>query len=1206
MNGELPIGPEHRPDHPALRLDAACDRFEATWRQGRRPRIEDALDELPEPERLELLRALLELERELRRGAGEHPAPDESLGRFPQHTQLIAEVFTTSPPRVPAGQTLRMRSAVDDNLLFGILALQNNFVSRAAVVQAFHAWVADKSRPLAQVLRDRGDLDAAHAALLEALAREHLKLHGGDPQQSLAALSSLGSARDTLLGIADPEVTASLRRTAVGRPADPAAAPRVGAGVASSGVSRFRILRPHARGGLGEVFVAFDDELHREVALKKIRPGRADDPESRTRFMLEAEITGNLEHPGVVPVYGLGSYGDGRPFYAMRFVQGDSLKAAIARFHAADVPGRDPGERALALRGLLGRFLDVCDAIAYAHSRGVLHRDLKPGNIMLGKYGETLVVDWGLAKAVGQAAEGAGSAAEQALRPPSASGTAPTVAGVALGTPGFMSPERAAGELDRLGPRSDVYSLGATLYVLFAGRPPFDESDGDVEVVLGRVRAGEIVLPRRVKPGIPPALEAVCLQAMALRPEARYASARALAEDIEHWLADEPVSAWREPWPLQARRWAKRHRTAVAAAVVALVAGVVGLGAVVGVQARANVRLERANDQTKAALAQSEESRQQAEAVSTFLVAAFRSPDPSQDGRQVQVADLLDRASERLDKEFAGSQTTRGALLDTLGLTYRGLGLYDRAVSLHWKARAVREAALGADHLDTLISRIHLANADAEAGRLTEAIALFEATLELLEAKLGPDHLHTLASRNNLANAYQAAGRWTEAIALHEATLELTATKLGPDHPDTLAGLSNLAAAYYHAGRLSEAIPRFEATTKLREARLGPDHPDTLTSRDNLASAYADAGRLAEAIALHQSTLQRLESKLGPDHPDTLTSRNNLAGAYAEAGRLTEAIALFETTLRLREAKVGPDHPDTLISRNNLALAFAEAGRTAEAIALHEGTLKLYESKLGPDHPDTLTSRYNLASAYDDAGRLAEAIALLEGTVQRMEVKLGPDHPRTLDGRSNLASAYAEAGRLTEAIALFEATLELLEVKLGPDHLHTLSCRGALASAHESLSRWVEAERLRRDVLARRRKIDKPDNPLLADALALLGRNLLEQSRWSEAESLFREALAIREQATPDDWSRYNMVSLLGGALLGQDRYADAEPLVGAGYEGMKRREARMPVPERSRLREAAERILRLYERWNQADQVTAWKAKLGLRDLPAEVFAQP
>src|SRR5262249_45268433 len=151
-----------------------------------------------------------------------------------------------------------------------------------------------------------------------------------------------------------------------------------------SASTRFRPLRLHAKGGLGEVHLADDGELHRQVALKRIQADHADDPDSRHRFLREAEITGGLEHPGIVPVYGLGMDADGRPYYAMRFIKGESLKQAIEHFHQAEGPKRDPGERTLALRELLGRFVAVCNAVAYAHSRGVLHRDLKPDNVMLG------------------------------------------------------------------------------------------------------------------------------------------------------------------------------------------------------------------------------------------------------------------------------------------------------------------------------------------------------------------------------------------------------------------------------------------------------------------------------------------------------------------------------------------------------------------------------------------------------------------------------------------------------------------------------------------------------------------------------------------------------------------------------------------------------------------------------------------------------
>jgi WD40 repeat protein/serine/threonine protein kinase len=345
---------------------------------------------------------------------------------------------------------------------------------------------------------------------------------------------------------------------------DPQAATQARATSAAMAGMRFRIIRPHARGGLGEVFVARDEELGREVALKEIQGRHADDPTSRARFLLEAEVTGGLEHPGIVPVYGLGQYPDGRPYYAMRFIKGDSLKESIDRFHSADSGAGDPGERALEFRKLLGRFIDVCNAVAYAHSRGVLHRDLKPGNIMLGKYGETLVVDWGLAKPLDSTKEPA-TTDEVPFRPSNPSGTAATMAGSAVGTPQFMSPEQAAGRLDELGPTSDVYSLGATLYCLLTGQPPFSGTSA-VEL-LRQVRRGSFPPPRRVKTDVPRPLEAICLKAMALLPAERYSNPRALADDIERWLADEPVAAYPEPWRARLGRWLRKHKSLVGSAV---------------------------------------------------------------------------------------------------------------------------------------------------------------------------------------------------------------------------------------------------------------------------------------------------------------------------------------------------------------------------------------------------------------------------------------------------------------------------------------------------------------------------------------------------------------------------------------------------------------------------------------------------------------
>jgi serine/threonine-protein kinase len=450
-------------------------------------------------------------------------------------------------PSSPAG---------DGNLIFGLLALQMDFLTREQLLNALSAWMLDKHTPLGDILRARGLLNDRRAALLEGMVAEHVA-HHGNPRASLAALRVEPAVRQDLNRLDDDDVRHSLAAvpptpTRGGAEDSLPVSPTVAhtGSPATEGVRYWR-LREHAKGGLGEVFVALDEELKREVALKEIQDRHADHPDARARFLREAEVTGRLEHPSIVPVYGLGAYADGRPYYAMRFIKGDSLADAIAEFHSPGRRGRPQADRSLQLRRLLGRFLDVCQAVAYAHSRGVIHRDLKPANVMLGKFDETLVVDWGLAKVVGQS----DSESSQGVLL-SSDDSALTVAGQALGTPAYMSPEQASGKLDQLGPASDVYSLGATLYCLLTGQAPFPR--GDVGVVLAKVQKGDFPPPRQVEPGVPATLEAVCLQAMARSPADRYASPRELAEEIEHWLADEP--AW---WPASrrccSRRWRRRR-----------------------------------------------------------------------------------------------------------------------------------------------------------------------------------------------------------------------------------------------------------------------------------------------------------------------------------------------------------------------------------------------------------------------------------------------------------------------------------------------------------------------------------------------------------------------------------------------------------------------------------------------------------------------
>jgi WD40 repeat protein/serine/threonine protein kinase len=498
----------------------------------------------------------------------------------------------------------------DLNMLFGMLALQLDFITKDHLLAAMQVWMHDKTKSLSQIFADQKVLADDRRQLLDALVLKHLEQHNNDLHQSLAALSSRSSAREIFEGLGDPDVDQSIQRVRELR--DEAPDPDETPSWSESGPTRFRILRPHAQGGLGIVYVAWDQEVGREVALKEIQERHGKNADTRARFVQEAEITGALEHPGIVPVYGLGQYADGRPYYAMRFIKGNSLKEAVNAFHQADVEGRDPTERNLALRQLLRRFIDVCNAIEYAHSKGILHRDLKPGNIMLGKYGETLVVDWGLAKSVGRAEIAASDeSVEIPVKRTTGGDSSPTQMGSALGTPAFMSPEQAAGRLDLLGPASDVYGLGATLYYVLTGQPPVVTDD--VADVLRRVQAGDFPRPRHLKPTIDPPLEAVCMKAMSKEPKDRYEGAAALRKDLENWIADAPVSAWPEPITVRARRVLGRHKVLAATTVAALVVAVGFLGVLARVTSTANDQLSKLADDEKTAKLTAEAARTDAD-----------------------------------------------------------------------------------------------------------------------------------------------------------------------------------------------------------------------------------------------------------------------------------------------------------------------------------------------------------------------------------------------------------------------------------------------------------------------------------------------------------------------------------------------------------------------------------------------------------------
>ncbi len=823
------------------------------------------------------------------------------------------------------------------------------------------------------------------------------------------------------------------------------------------GSKRFELVRPHAGGGLGIVSVARDRELNREVALKEIRPRHADDFNSRARFLLEAEVTGGLEHPGIVPVYSLGSYEDGRPYYAMRFIRGETLRSAIERFHKSDdnQASYHVGERRLELIQLLKRFIDCCDALGYAHSRRVIHRDIKPDNIMLGPYGETLVVDWGLAKAI-DAPESPTRLPENPLRPISGGSTTPTVAGSAMGTPAFMSPEQAEGDLDRIGPSSDIYSLGATLYNLLTGELPFQEST--LHMMLVKVGSGEFPPPRSIRPEVPAALEAICLKAMALKPEERYLSCQEFAGDLARWIADEPISCFQEPLLSRLRRWGKRHRTLVTGVAVSLSVGVVGL-------TLATVLLERERSQTAFERDRATENEQ-------LALDEKERADQERD-RALQAKERADREEVIAQKNF---QMANDAV-DTLLSEVATIDLVD----------------------DPRMERIRR-------NLLTKALNYYLVFLQQEETpkirrETGRAHQRVGDIQELLGNDEIAEAAYRDAIAIQESLVN--------EAPDDLFSRADLAKTQEQLGILLKKRNRFddakallEAAVDSRENALADDPEEPSRQRDLASATYQLGALLARTVGNDQPAEARYETAIDLQRqvlrafrePLTLQEAqrelarflNNNGLLLQRQGRTEEAAESFDEAIRLQRQLV-QEEPDVARYRRELARTINNRHRQYLERAAIEGTHVFQEAIVAyqeaAEIADQLTRDYPLVPEYwqEQAGYLNNyaTVLLFQGRLEH----------NTEDRVEAINSAFEDAERLYRRA--LEIRERLVQNSLRPEYKHRL------ALLKENIAGFLVAN-LQRSNSADPDQLLKEGRELLESAIEILGELTESYPRVSE------------------------------------------------------------------------------------------------------------
>lgn len=812
-------------------------------------------------------------------------------------------------------------------------------------------------------------------------------------------------------------------------------------------LGNYEILEELGRGGMGVIYRARQRHSRRIVALKRVLGYHADSRETLTRFRREAEAASSLDHPNILPIYEVGESEDGLPYFSMKFAPGGSLQEVAPVLH--DNP-----------REIVRLMAKVARAVQYAHREGILHRDLKPGNILLDGRGEPFVSDFGLAKWLD-----ASSDITRTL--------------TIFGTPGYIAPEQAEGVATSARPTVDIYSLGAILFGLLAGRPPF--LGEHALAVIHQAAQQPAPKLRSFVNGADRDLETICARCLEREPEARYRLAGHLAEDLERWLEDRPILARPVSPPVKVWRWTRRNPAiaGAAAASVALLMFVAGLFTWHRqTQAEANAEIAKLRQgvmkfaHLEAQVCQPGEKPMQGDVyprlardlgldvkllrgkLPLFAASLRRSPDASASERAnaAYVANDYEEA-ERWAMQAAAEARTAAPVnprtfiqaLELAGLSAQAAIQYPRAMQHFREAEKFADVQRDSEEwagLQDAIADLLFAQ-----GKYGEAEKLFRTVIEVRSRVLGPEHPDTLASRHRLIYALNEEEKHAEAEAEARQVVALREKILGSEHPDTLLSCYNLANALYHGGKTPEAERLYREVLKLNQTVIGPEHRRTLAARIGLANTLNDQGKYAEAIRFYRDAIKLDEKVYGREHPVTLNDRMNLATALQANRDNPAAEAEYRTVITLQEKVIGPEHAHTLNTRNNLAELLDDEGRFAEAEAECRQIIGLEEKIVGPEHRLTLNSRGNLAVALIGQGKIEEAQGQIAEVMRLMEDKLGPGYPDTVSFTIKFATGLAHQGKAQEAVEIVGGAEERARRTLGPNHpvtqkyaklLHTL------------------------------------------------------------------------------------------------------------------------------------------------------------------------
>jgi serine/threonine protein kinase len=964
----------------------------------------------------------------------------------------------------------------------------------------------------------------------------------------------------------------------------PADAPPAAEPGAAGRLGDFRLIREVGRGGMGVVYEAEQASLDRRVALKVLPLAATMDPRHLKRFHNEARAAAGLHHTSIVPVYSVGCE-RGVYFYAMQFIDGRTLADVIRELRgpggaaeAADpgVPTTDqipagsdggpaaptaPAARRSTLpagparareffRRVAEWGVQAAEALDHAHQLGVVHRDVKPANLLLDGPGRVWVTDFGLAHLQN---------AEAGL----------TATGELVGTLRYMSPEQALGKRVPIDHRTDVYSLGATLYELLTLRPAFDGKDR--QELLRQIACEEPVPPRRLNKAVPLELETVVLKAMAKNPAERYATAQELADDLSRLLEDKPIRARRPSALARVRKWSWRHRSTVSAAIITTILVLAATSGVIAWQWREAVQAKGLAETRRMAAEKAQDEAGKAaavaKAINQFFVEDLMGAASAEEalGRKMTVQEVLDKAAEKIEGKFPHQPEVEASVRLRIGMTYYSLGLYQKAEPHVNRALELRRAVLGDLHADTLEATLQKGKILAGLNRFSDAEKEYRQALSGMRRILGEENPSTLDAQGELGDLLCDMERLSEAVGLLRPCLDSKLRVLGARDSSTLQTMGSLATALTQQGKYTEAKRLAEDRLSVCRQIFVPHQPGLISGRKDLLYVLLHEGRAIEMESLARENLEAAVVVWGRNHPRTWYCELFLAYSLYLHGSFREAEQGGRKALDTLLMISGPTDPAVGGCRQLLGLVLRATGRWDDADAMLRDALKVHRLHPVPENIFIPFDLCALGTVLQARGKRAEASDALRASLEARRKVLPSSH--------YLAQSLYAWGEF------------LLE-------------QGEGRQAEPALQ---EALQIERDLLPSQHRD-------LGYTLAALGWAVTLEGRAREGEPLLREALPICRTGYPVgfwvtadtetglDWGAATAESRLGGCLTAQGRLAEAEKFLLSSYPTL---EAARGTPPYLRV-EAVERIIKLYETWGKADKAAEWQAKRPTPPQPA------